>query len=262
MKRAAAIIISSVLLTACSQTPSEKQVADVIEKNPEIIFKAIEKSPEKFLEVLSKVTERARELEAKKREQAELDEFEKRMDNPFTPAIDKNVAYLGTKDAPLTLVEYSDFQCPFCARANTTVKSLLKKYKGKIRFIYKHLPLSFHPQAQIAAQYFEAIKLQNMELAFKFHDKVYFNQGRLKEGERYLKSAAKELGVNMKLLAKQITAKEVLSKIKKDADEAEKFGFRGTPGFLLNGVPIKGAYPLEHFEMIITKLQGKGKLSI
>ena len=106
-------------------------------------------------------------------------------------------SYRGNKDAPITLVEYSDFQCPYCSRGYKTVLSLLDKYKDKIRFVYKHLPLSFHPQAMITSQYYEALRLQSAEKAFKFHDKVYDEQKKLENGESFLKEVAKSVGADM-----------------------------------------------------------------
>ena len=88
------------------------------------------------------------------------------------------------------------------------------------------------------------------------------NQKQLRNGEAYLKTLAKEVGANMNQLAKDINSEKVKTKIQQDIDEAGKFGFQGTPGFLLNGIPVKGAFPIEHFEMIIGKLKEKGKINI
>ena len=157
-------------------------------------------------------------------------------------------------------MEYSDFECPFCKRGFETVLSLLEKYKGKVQFIYKHLPLSFHQTAMIASQYYEAIRLQSEDKAIKFHDAIYDQQTGLRQGEKFLKSLAKKAKVNMKRLAQDLKNPKVPKRIDEDLAEAKKFDFQGTPGFLLNGVPIKGAYPTKHFEMIVKKLQEKGKL--
>jgi protein-disulfide isomerase len=72
----------------------------------------------------------------------------------------------------------------------------MKKYEGKIRFVYKHLPLSFHEQAMISAQYFEAIRLQSNDLAFKFHDEIFKNQSKLKNGVAFLDATAKAVGAD------------------------------------------------------------------
>jgi protein-disulfide isomerase len=139
---------------------------------------------------------------------------------------------------------------------------LMKKYEGKIRFVYKHLPLSFHPQAMPASQYYEAIRLQNADKAFMFHDEIYKNQRGLQNGEKFLKELAKKVGADMNKLAKDIKSDAVNKRIQEDIEEANKFGFQGTPGFLLNGVPVKGAYPTSHFEDLIGKLKEKGQLKL
>ena len=155
------------------------------------------------------------------------------------------------------MVEYSDFECGYCARGLDTVQALLKKYDGKIQFIYKHLPLSFHRNAMVASKYYEGVRLQSEEKAFKFHDEIFRNQGKLKNGEPFLKSLAKKLKVNMAKLAKDIKSAKIEARIREDMTEAAKFGFRGTPGFLINGISISGAVPPTHFDNIIDKMVKK-----
>src|SRR5690606_12465907 len=115
--------------------------------------------------------------------------------------------------------------------------------------------LSFHPQAMPASQYFEAIRLQDEEKAWKFHDAIYENQRKLQNGESFLKSLAKDLKVDMKKLEKDVKSEAVQKRINEDMEEAAKFGFQGTPGFLLNGIPVKGAYPTSHFDNLIEELK-------
>jgi len=182
------------------------------------------------------------------------------IENPLDPQISSNQLIRGPKDAPITIVEYSDFECPYCARSRSTVSALEDKYPGKVRVIFKHLPLSFHPSAMISAKYYEAISLQSPKKAYEFHDKIFQNQSGLRKGEPYLTRIAEELKVDMVKLQKDLHSNTVRDKIRQDIAEAQKFNFQGTPGFILNGVPIKGAYPVEHFERIISKLQEKDKL--
>ena len=136
--------------------------------------------------------------------------------------IRKDELFRGDKNAPITLIEYSDFECPYCKRGYATVNELLKKYPGKIRFAYKHLPLSFHPNAMPASQYFEALRLQKGSLAWKFHDELYENQGKLRQGVKYFKSVAKKLGANMSKLAKDVNSEAVKKRISQDLAEAKK----------------------------------------
>ncbi|MEX1099536.1 MAG: DsbA family protein, partial [Bacteriovoracaceae bacterium] len=96
----------------------------------------------------------------------------------------------------------------------------------------------------------------------KFHDELFENQSKIKQGEKYFKSLAKKLGVDMKKLAKDVNSQKVKDRIEGDLKEAAKFGFQGTPGFLLNGIPVKGAYPTSHFVDLIKKLEEKGKVKL
>lgn len=259
MKLGLFLLLSLSMLASCV---SEKQLADTLKKNPKILTDAIIANPEAFIDALNSAVKEAKGSQAKKREEEEKQKLEKSFETPLKPEIRDDELFRGSKDAPITLVEYSDFECPFCSRGYNTVIDLLKEYKGKIRFVYKHLPLSFHPQARIASKYYEALRLQSHEKAIKFHDEIYENQRKLQNGEKFLKSLAKKVGANMAKLAKDVKSDKVQERIDQDQAEARKFGFQGTPGFLLNGVPIKGAYPKSYFDNIIKELEKRGKLKL
>ncbi len=260
MKKIILMLIPVILiLGGCT---SKDKVAQILKDDPKIIIEALDKDPALFLDFLEKLTSKARELQAKKRKEKEGEELKKRMTDPLKPLIRKDESIRGTKGAPIVLVEYSDFECPYCSRGYNTVMELLKQYKGKIQFIYKHLPLSFHANATPASKYYEAIRLQSEDKAFKFHDEIYKQQSKLKKGEKFLKKLAKKLGVNMKRLAKDVKSVAVAKRVEEDKKEAAKFGFSGTPGFLLNGIPVKGAYPKSHFDNLIKQLKDMGKLSL
>lgn len=255
------LILATVLAVATACT-SKDDLKKMIKENPEIITEAIEANPAKFIDALNNAVKSAQEDQGKKREEEEKKQLEESFNNPLQVEIRPDDIVRGPKDAPLTLIEFSDFECPFCARGYNTVMELLKQYEGKIRFIYKHLPLSFHPMAMPAAQYFEAIKMQSAEKAWEFHDRIYKDQRKLQNGEAFLKSLAKELKVDMNKLAKDIKSEEVQKRIDHDQAQAAKFGFQGTPGFVLNGVPVRGAYPSSHFNTIVEELKKRGKVSL
>lgn len=246
-------------LVSCNSAESIKKA---LKENPDILTEAIEANPDKFIEALNKAVRLAQDSQRKSREDEEKEQLEKSFENPLEANIREDELIRGTKGAPLVLVEYSDFECPFCSRGFNTVTELLEKYKGKIQFIYKHLPLEFHPKAMPASKYYEAIRIQDEQKAIKFHDEIYKNQRKLQNGESFLKSIAKDLGVNMTKLAKDIDSEAVDKRIKEDIAEAQKFGFQGTPGFLLNGVPVKGAYPTSHFEGIVEELKKRNKVNL
>jgi protein-disulfide isomerase len=257
------IILMSLFFVGCT---SEKQLTEKVKKimkeNPDILTEAIKANPADFVEAIQEAAKGAREEMAARREKGEKQKFDESFNNPLKPVVRSDESIRGTKGAPIVVIEYSDFECPFCSRGFDVVTELLGKYKGKVQFVYKHLPLSFHKQAMIASQYYEAIRLQSAEKAFKFHDDIFANQSKLKNGEKFLQSLAKKLNLNMGKLKRDIGSDQVKKRIAEDMKEAAKFGIQGTPGFIVNGIPVKGAYPFSHFEMIINKLKEKGKIKL
>jgi len=247
------------MAVACT---TKEDLKKMMKENPDIITEAIKANPDKFIDALNSAVKATQEGQGKKREDEEKKALEESFNSPLQAEIRSDESFRGEKDAPITLIEYSDFECPFCSRGFNTVMELMNKYKGKIRFAYKHLPLSFHPQAMPAAQYYEAIRLQSPEKAWQFHDAIYKNQRALQNGEKFLKEEAKKLKVDMDKLAKDVKSEAVQKRIDQDMAEAAKFGFQGTPGFLLNGVPVKGAYPAQHFDDLITELKKRGKITL
>jgi len=258
------LVMSSLALVA-SCTSDEKlkqQMSKMLAEDPKILAQAIESHPVEILEALQKAAKNAQGAMEKKRDEDEKKKLEESFEKPLIAEIRSDEAIRGNKDGVITLVEYSDFECPFCSRGYETVVALMKKYEGKIRFIYKHLPLSFHEQAMISSQYYEAIRLQSVDKAFKFHDEIFKNQRKLKNGKAFLDATAKAVGADMNKLKKDIDSQEVKTRIEQDMQEAAKFGMQGTPGFLFNGVPVRGAYPAEYFDGIAAELVKRGKLKL
>ena len=248
----------AVLATACS--PSVSQLKKVIEENPEILTNAFEKNSVVVMESLNKAAMEARQKQAENSQKEEEKAFEEEFKNPKKPTVEDDRAIWGKKDAPIVIVEYSDFECPYCGRGYQTMKEVKAKYGDKVMVLFKHLPLDFHPKALPAAKYFEAIALQSAEKAYKFHDEIFTGQDKLRDkGEDFMKASAKKVGADMKKLAADLDSPKVLARIEADKKEAASFGFQGTPAFLVNGVSVRGAYPLPRFEQIIDRwLKEKG----
>jgi protein-disulfide isomerase len=267
MKRIITSVVAALLLTSCvSDEKINQAVKDAVKKDPTLIADAIKAHPAEIMEALQDAAKNARAAMEKKRQQEQEKELHDAIEKPFVPQIRDDEAIRGTKGGVITLVEYSDFQCPYCTKGFTdVVKPLLDKYKGKVQFIYKHLPLSFHREARLAAQYYEALRIQDPKMAFAFHDRLFKQdaQNKLRQfRDKFLDKEAKKLGANMKKLAKDVNSEAVKARIREDETEARKFNIQGTPGFLINGVPVRGAYPLSHFEMILDLMKKKGKLQL
>lgn len=244
------------LFTGC--TPSADSLKKAIEKDPSIVFSAIEKDPEGFIEVVNKAAQQAQQRGAEKAQAEEGKKRDEEFKNPLKPEIQAGRPIKGNADAPITIVEYSDFQCPYCTRGYQTMNEVMKAYEGKVRFVFKHLPLDFHPKAMPAAKFFEAVAMQDHAKAYKFHDIVFENQSELNQrGEDFLRDAAKKAGADLKKLEKDLNDPKIAERIQADMEEARKFDISGTPGFLINGVSLKGAYPFSEFKVIIDRHLGE-----
>ena len=168
-----------------------------------------------------------------------------------------NAAILGDENAPITIIEYSDFQCPFCARFQSqTLPQLKSEYidSGIVNLAYKHFPLdSIHPNARPAAIASECVRDQGGDEAFfEYHDLIFDNQQSLSEPN--LKKWAQDLGFNIDSC---LDSREFESQVSSDLSEATAAGGRGTPYFVIlnnengQGTPLSGAQPFSAFQQII-----------
>jgi protein-disulfide isomerase len=164
-----------------------------------------------------------------------------------------NVAYdparvKGDPKAPITIVEFSDFQCPFCKKSESTLHELLTKYSGRVKLAYLDFPLrEIHPQAQSAA---EAARCAGEQGKFwEYHDALYAEQSKLDGAE--LLTRAQALNLDAKSFQSCLNSGKFKSKIEADMEQGRKVGVAGTPGFFVNGVFLSGAVPPADFEKII-----------
>jgi protein-disulfide isomerase len=162
----------------------------------------------------------------------------------------------GPVDAPIVIVEFSDFQCPFCKRfQDETAAQLLVANPNQIRFVYHHLPLtSIHPEALPSA---EALMCANEQNAFwDYHDRIFENQDKLGR-ELYMWIAA-DLNLDKVSFEECLDSGTYTDSIQQDMDFALNLGVQSTPTFFINGLAIVGAQPLEAFKQIIDlELAGK-----
>jgi predicted DsbA family dithiol-disulfide isomerase len=161
----------------------------------------------------------------------------------------------GASDAPIVMVEYTDYQCPFCNRVQPTIDALMERYEGKVLHVFKNLPLPNHPQAQLAG---EASLCANDQTKFwEFHDWLFENQRTMNRDT--MVAAAGELGIDGEAFTACIDAGVHRARVQADMKEARSFGITGTPGFLVNGRVISGAQPLSEFEAVFDEeLERKG----
>jgi len=155
-------------------------------------------------------------------------------------------ARIGSPNAPVEIIEFSDFECPFCARVAPTLKQIIAEYGDDVTLVYRDFPLtSIHPMAIPAAVAAECVRQQGGDEAFfQYHDKIFANQQLLNQAS--LGQWAQELGYNLDCDNSELE-KEVL----KDLADATAAGGRGTPYFVINGIPLSGAQPFSAFKTII-----------
>jgi protein-disulfide isomerase len=160
-----------------------------------------------------------------------------------------NGPLFGSKDAHVTIVEFSDFQCPFCSRAAETVKELKKKYGQKIKLTFRQFPLPMHNNARPAAEASLCINDQSTDKFWKFHDLAFSNQDKLDPAnvEKY----AKETGADMGKFSECVKSKKFADVVQKDIEYGEKIGVKSTPTFFINGQLVSGAVPIDTFSEII-----------
>jgi Protein-disulfide isomerase len=155
--------------------------------------------------------------------------------------------FLGPADAPVTIVEFSDYQCPYCSRAEPIVKQVLEKYKGKVKFVYRDFPLSFH---SFAAKASEASQCANDQGKFwEFHDALYADQSKLAVPD--MEATAGRLGLNSEKFKSCMDTGKYTAEVSKDIADATKAGVNSTPSFFINGVAVVGAQGPEAFNDII-----------
>ena len=157
---------------------------------------------------------------------------------------------IGPEDAPITIVEFSDYQCPYCRRWHEQVyESLLAAYPGKIRLVYRQFPLtSIHPDAFPAAE--AAMCAGDQNAYWQYHDKLFSDDAL---GSAVYSQYAQELGLDMTAFEACVTEQKFQQTIQDDLDFAVNLGVRSTPTFFINGLAIVGAQPLDIFKQVIDK---------
>lgn len=228
------VVLTPLAAGAQPSAELEQQVLEIIKRNPQVVLDSIRA----YQEESARAQRRA--------------EWQQYLSQPVKVDI-KNAPILGAVDAPLTLVEFSDFECPYCMRVQPTIKALLEKYKGQIRLAYLHLPLPMHSQAQAAALAAWAAGQQGK--FFEYHDRLFDLKGKIQPSS--YEKIAQDLKLNLAKFNKDRQSPQALAQVEADEQQAAKLGINGTPTFVLNGVLIPGSLPLEEFEEVIKLVQPK-----
>lgn len=241
------------LLAGCS--PSPDKLKATLKQHPEILAEAIREHPAEIMEALQAASDSYQKVAQARTAVAEDERIERELAAPRRPSLAGARAVRGRREAPVTIVIYSDFQCPYCRRDVPVLEALLRKYPDQVRLLLKQTPLASHPYGRPAAEMFEALVRQDPTKAWNYYDLVFGNQERLgREGIAYLEMAARETGADLARARRDAAGPEVKAVIDADLAEFESFGFSGTPVFLINGVMLDGARPQEAFDRIIQRV--------
>jgi protein-disulfide isomerase len=234
------LVFTSLLVQQATQAESlddigdnifEKKVLEVIMKHPDVI----EKSMTLYVE--------------KKRKEQEAEKLSDSLNNRYEVDYGDSPS-LGNKKAKYHLVVFTDFECPYCKRGDETVQALKEKYGDDLYVIQKNYPLAFHKNAKPAAK--AALAAHEQGKFFEYSSKLFDNQKKLDQ-EIYL-DLAKDLKLDINQFKKDMNSEKIEKQLDKDIEIASTVKVSSTPNFILNGVKIAGAYPIDYFEKIIAML--------
>ena len=162
--------------------------------------------------------------------------------------------FMGPADAPITIIQFAEYQCPYCGKAGESVKQVMEEYDGKIKMVFRDFPLSFHDRAIPAAVAANCAGEQNKY--FEMHDQMMANQRALTEEDLTKYATAVNLDLEKWNTCRKDPKHE--AEVKKDMADGSAAGVSGTPAFFINGIMLSGALPFSQFKEIIDRELDKG----
>jgi protein-disulfide isomerase len=169
---------------------------------------------------------------------------------PYRLSVAANGPARGKSDARVTIVEFADFQCPYCREAEDTLRIITGMHPNDVRVVFRQLPLaSIHPNALIAAR--AGVCADQQHMFWPMHDAMYGNQEAL--GESGLKDTAKRLGMDSDAFSSCLSAEDTAKPIFSDVKAADELNIGSTPFFFINGRPVKGSVPVDQFETVVAE---------
>jgi len=240
---AAYIILAGSMVNAGTVSINDDElrefVKQVIRENPQLIFETVND----YVKELQK-QKRKEQAAHKKMSMEEL--MAKRVKDKILP----HSPVIGPENAPVTIIEYSDFQCPGCARASELIGELMQEFPGKIKRVFKNNVLRNHVFALEAAKAAMAAGAQGK--FWEFHDMLFFTGPKLNEDS--LVNSAKELNLDMEKFNRDRKSEETAKAIETDKADTRKLELHSTPSFVINGILIKGSRPKSFFIPLIQRL--------
>ncbi|WP_018125256.1 DsbA family protein [Desulfovibrio oxyclinae] len=236
------VLAVGVLLAGCA-TASKKTVEQTIRDNPSLVLEALKQDKMALLELVEEGAKERRLLQR-------VDQWRMQAADPVSPEISDDRPFLGNPNAPITIVEYSDFLCPYCSKGARTVNKIVEESDGKVRVVFKHSPRN--QNAYRLALMYEAVAEQDREKAWEFGERLFEVQQQIFEkGEPVVMEIVEELGIDAQQLKKDMMSDELKARVRADSEEGAGFGVSGTPTFFVNGVKVEGAVPEEQLRKVI-----------
>jgi protein-disulfide isomerase len=243
--RSVVLVLLCMELISCS-TPT--QAGSTQATDPQLqakVVQIIRDNPQVLIESLQAYQQKQREQQ----QQAQKAILQQMKANPKSVIGDSPTT--GASEQKIVLVEFSDFQCPYCSKAHETIKQFITTHKDKVTLVYKHLPLTqIHPEAMPAAKAAWAAGQQGK--FWEFHDALFTQQKQL--GEPLYVATAKSLNLDLKRFDQDRNSDAANAAIQKDVEMAEKWGIPGTPFLVMNGEPIPGNAQVAEMEAFLAKL--------
>ena len=228
------VLISCTAMAVVVDQTFEPRLRKALRNNPTLVAEAVQGADVQVLGILEQAAAKRRQQEVRAQREAEL----KTRLRPTTPA---ERLLVGSAEAPITIVEFSDFQCPYCSRMADELAKAMVALGPQAKLYYKHYPLRQHKTAAMAAAIFEALRIQSRTAAEAFYKSAFRVQDRLDElGEAGLKAMAKATGVDMAKLEEDLRGPVVAQHLQDDAKEFASMNFDSVPVVIINGVSIRG----------------------
>lgn len=199
-------------------------------------------------ENMEKVSNALQRYFLRKQEQQREAALEDQFKNPVKIEIGKSPVK-GPADAKVTIVEFSEFQCPFCRQGAQTMDQVLAAYPKDVKHVFKNLPLPMHNNAKSSCV--AALAAGRQGKYWEMHDKLFANQQRL--GSELYNSLAQELGLDLAKFKADLEDPALAKQVDEEKALADKLGVHGTPGYFINGVQLSGAQPFPAFKQIIDR---------
>ena len=239
-----------------SQENLKESLRQLLKENPELVLDIVKENPGLVLDILRNnseavldIAQQGSSLRKRKAIRAAWGEDIKK-----PKKIDlEGRAFLGKKDAPVTIVAYSDFTCSYCRQEEPVLAALLKKYQGKVRYTFKALPKS-EPTSTTLAKFATAAFMLAPEKAWKLYEELFRSAEKFEsQGEDYIKGVSASLGFDYNTLKAESESSKVKDRLDADGKEADVLGISGTPHFLVNDLVIRGAVDQELFAEAIER---------